>query len=296
MDDLNADRCSVGVQKSFLSMKACKDDENTCDDGLCLPIDRRCNDRPECKDKSDELMCTILVQDESYKKDLSPPPGFPAEKLGVNISINVISLSSFDANTGSFEAKLTVTMTWIEQRLRFGNLRENFENVVIFIEVQLFYSGPMMLMIYEARSIKKQQDKKGLKVEILIVRRLLSLTLTPCVPTVLPNFTGLTSNFFKNFFVEAIIGLKVTVMLVFATMFIISDKFPGTAYVWPIFSLLKPFIDIIVQTYIETLRSEREETEVNHHGKSVKIAAVGSVMDIAPSTRRQNDSSLTYNC
>ena len=51
----------------------------------------------------------------------------------------------------------------------------------------------------------------------------------------------------------------------------ISTNLPPTAYIkmidyWLIFNLLKPFIDIIVQTYIETLRDnpddhKREEVE-----------------------------------
>ena len=49
-----------------------------------------------------------------------------------------------------------------------------------------------------------------------------------------------------------------------------STNLPPTAYIkmidcWLIFSLLKPFVDIIVQTYIETLREnpddEKKETE-----------------------------------
>ena len=44
----------------------------------------------------------------------------------------------------------------------------------------------------------------------------------------------------------------------------ISTNLPPTAYIkmidiWLLFSLLKPFVDIIVQTYIETLRENPEE-------------------------------------
>ena len=44
----------------------------------------------------------------------------------------------------------------------------------------------------------------------------------------------------------------------------ISTNLPPTAYVkmidyWLIFNLLKPFVDIIVQTYIETLRDDNKK-------------------------------------
>ena len=44
----------------------------------------------------------------------------------------------------------------------------------------------------------------------------------------------------------------------------VSTNLPPTAYIkmidcWLIFNLLKPFVDIIVQTYIETLRENPED-------------------------------------
>ena len=64
-------------------------------------------------------------------------------------------------------------------------------------------------------------------------------------------------------------SLNVTVMLVLTTMFVgISAKLPETAYIkmidlWLILSLLKPFLDIIIQTYIERLRAEEEDSEIS---------------------------------
>ena len=54
----------------------------------------------------------------------------------------------------------------------------------------------------------------------------------------------------------------------------VSESLPTTAYikmidVWLIFNLLKPFIDIIVQTYIESLR-EADSTKVCCDVKTLK--------------------------
>ena len=107
--------------------------------------------------------------------------------------------------------------------------------------------------------------------QIVIQRRLLSLILTTFIPTIILNVIGHMSNYFKEFFFEGLMGLNVTVMLVLTTMFLsVSTNLPPTAYIkmidcWLIFNLLKPFVDIIVQTYIETLREnpddEKKETE-----------------------------------
>ena len=84
------------------------------------------------------------------------------------------------------------------------------------------------------------------------------------------------SNFFKPFFVEPVISLNVTVILVLTTMYYsISNNLPTAAYIkmidiWLMFNLFKPFLDIIIQTYMETLRVE-EDREINHHGKPEEL-------------------------
>ena len=55
-----------------------------------------------------------------------------------------------------------------------------------------------------------------------------------------------------------------------------STNLPPTAYVkmidcWLIFSLLKPFMDIIVQTYIQTLREDSQQ-EMNKNEKTLAWA------------------------
>ena len=66
-------------------------------------------------------------------------------------------------------------------------------------------------------------------------------------------------------------------MLVLTTMFInVSNNLPKTAYIkmidiWLLFNLFKPFIDIIMQTYIETLKAEKKPRDINHHGKMISV-------------------------
>ena len=105
----------------------------------------------------------------------------------------------------------------------------------------------------------------NLEHEVTIQRRLLSIILTTFLPTLIVNIVGHMSNYFKEFFFEGLISTNVTVLLVITTLFIsVSESLPTTAYikmidVWLIFNLLKPFIDIIVQTYIESLREAEQD-------------------------------------
>ena len=109
-------------------------------------------------------------------------------------------------------------------------------------------------------SLKSRDGRPVVVVDVTIGRRLNSVILTIFFPTLLLNIIGHTANYFKEFFFEGIISLNVTVMLVLTTMFInVSNNLPKTAYLkmidtWLLFNLFKPFMDIIMQTYIETLR------------------------------------------
>ena len=68
--------------------------------------------------------------------------------------------------------------------------------------------------------------------------------------------------------------------------FSISSNLPPTAYIkmidiWLLFSLLKPFVDIIVQTYIETLREHPDEIKAAEEEKNEKKAAWGDKKESA---------------
>lgn len=72
------------------------------------------------------------------------------------------------------------------------------------------------------------------------------------------------------------ISINVTVMLVLTTMLInVSNNLPRTSYIkmidiWLLASLTKPFFDVLLQTYIDTLRDDSQR-EINHHGEPRKV-------------------------
>ena len=67
-------------------------------------------------------------------------------------------------------------------------------------------------------------------------------------------------------------------------MFIsVSNNLPTTSYVkmidiWLIFAQLVPFAEVLLHTYMDTLRVEEEgkEREVNHHGKTIAVGGGNS--------------------
>merc|ERR1712013_825658 len=113
-------------------------------------------------------------------------------------------------------------------------------------------------------------DYTAVLVFVVLGRRFLSNFLTIYLPTLLLNIIGHTTVYFKAFFFEAIISVNLTVMLVLTTMFIsVSGSLPKTSYIkmvdiWLIFNLVVPFVEVLLQTYIEYLR-----------GKVVTVSEVG---------------------
>ena len=155
----------------------------------------------------------------------------------------------------------------------------------------LGYTGPRDLSQYYIKgySMKSANIKdrgtvqKGIIVEVFMGRRLLSTILTIFVPTVLLVIIGHATNFFKDFFFEAVVTVNLTSLLVLTTLFIsVSSSLPLTAYVkmvdiWLIFAQVIPWIEVLLHTLIDLMRVEGDEgREINHHGKTITVGGAGS--------------------
>ena len=142
-------------------------------------------------------------------------------------------------------------------------------NTAKFIDLipgNLTYSGSVDLSQYYVMAYKTYnspiKDKEGVKVSITMGRRLLGTILTVYVPSVLLNVVGHATNYFKDFFFEAVVTINLTCMLVLVTLFIsVCESLPNTSYikmmdVWFIFNLLLPFIEVLLHTYMELLNED----------------------------------------
>ena len=70
----------------------------------------------------------------------------------------------------------------------------------------------------------------GIQMTIVLKRRLLNAVLTVYLPTVLVLIIVYATNFFQDFFFEAIVTVNLTSLLVLTTLFIsVSSSLPQTA-------------------------------------------------------------------
>ena len=116
----------------------------------------------------------------------------------------------------------------------------------------------------------------GVNIKLILRRRINNAILTIYLPTILILIIVYATNFFKDYFFEAVVTVNLTSLLVLTTLFIsVSQSLPPTAYVkmvdiWLIFAQLVPFAEVLLHTWMDILRGS-EEREVNHHGTSVKV-------------------------
>ena len=152
-----------------------------------------------------------------------------------------------------------------------------------FIELftaALNYLGPIDLTQYFVKSTSMEthllvsSNEPAIKVDIVFGRRILAPILTTYLPTILLCIVSFSTNYFKAFFFEAIVTVNLTALLVQTTLFIsVSDSLPKTSYIkmidiWLIFNLFIPFTEVLLHTYIDSLRQDIDR-KVNHHGSEV---------------------------
>ena len=95
----------------------------TCDDGQCVTMNQRCNQLPDCRDRSDERNCEVLVLVEGYNKNV-PPVSLENEVVNVSVSIDLLKLVDIDEEDYSIETQFSITLKWVENRATYQNLKK----------------------------------------------------------------------------------------------------------------------------------------------------------------------------
>ena len=110
-----------------MKLTACKEGEFTCDDGQCVQMEQRCNQLPNCRDKSDEIGCEILRLDFGYNKRV-PPINMARNSLipvKVKVSLTLLKVVSIVEEDHSIELQFQITLQWKENRATYHNLKTN---------------------------------------------------------------------------------------------------------------------------------------------------------------------------
>ena len=121
-------KCSTETEYQVeLSLTICNSSQYGCHDGSCVCMSKRCDGVNHCADKSDEKECSLLSIDDSYDRNINPPPLHNEGKTQVSINIDLISILRIDEIKSQFYLKYILKTQWFDRRLRFNNLKEEQE-------------------------------------------------------------------------------------------------------------------------------------------------------------------------
>ena len=104
-----------------LKMSGCQKGYFTCNDGQCVSMGQRCNQLPDCRDKSDEMNCQILILEDGYNMEV--PPIVSNDPVEVRVSIDLLRLVDIDEEDYSIEIQFEITLVWKEKRATYRNLK-----------------------------------------------------------------------------------------------------------------------------------------------------------------------------
>ena len=166
---------SASFYRTSLKLSGCDDNEFTCWDGECVPMEERCDQVFDCSDQSDERDCQMLVLEDSYQTSVPPLLSSLAENgkrvvppVKVNVSLELIEVLGVNEKENQIEAKIKTTLKWFDHRINFYNLKkEIFLNTLRITDVKRVWS-PKIIFSNTKESVNIQD---GLDQAIMHVAR-----------------------------------------------------------------------------------------------------------------------------
>ena len=138
----------------------------------------------------------------------------------------------------------------------------------------------MTLFIIKKWSLVADEENGGIKMTIVLKRKIMNEMMTTYLPSVLLILITYATTFFKPYFFEAALSVNLTTMLVMTTIFMtVMQMLPATAYVkmidiFLIFGQLYPFSEVVLLTMMEYHREGDGSGEEKLEDKTADTAGV----------------------
>ena len=102
-------------------------------------MEERCDQIIQCKDKSDESNCQLLVFDSSYNNKVAPftiNEDKSVDPVKVNVSTSLMNVLAISEFSHTIDLKLGITLKWYDNRVLYHNLKtEEALNILSDVEV-----------------------------------------------------------------------------------------------------------------------------------------------------------------
>ena len=156
---------SGGPYTTKLKLTGCSEEEFTCDDGQCIEMVERCNQVPDCRDKSDEKVCQLILFEGDYNKNIPPIRrtdkdfAIPAQ---VSISITLMKVVDIEERDHSIHLQFEINLQWKENRMKYQNLKEKTSlNALTKSDISMLW---LPLVIYD-NTDQKESTRLGMEWE-----------------------------------------------------------------------------------------------------------------------------------
>ena len=128
-------KCFDGkTYQTELKLSRCKEGEFTCANGQCIKMEKRCDQvtgkEPNCRDKSDENGCELIIFENNYNKNIPPfeetinEKGEEVAQTNVRISITLMKVVEIEEVDHSIHIQFMISMQWKENRVNYHNLKK----------------------------------------------------------------------------------------------------------------------------------------------------------------------------
>ena len=143
------DTSCIGMEgKSILlNLSPCNESSFTCDNGFCIPMEKRCDQKLDCEDVSDEKQCQIIsIDPKKYLKGKPPPPIGNEERVDINVEVHLLKILEVGEVAALFRTQFELFLKWKDPRITFWNLKHNLNlNTLVTKEKALIWTPVMVL-------------------------------------------------------------------------------------------------------------------------------------------------------
>ena len=140
----------------ILSFDSCNDKEFNCGTGNCIPLSKRCNEKKDCPDNTDEEDCASILLPEDY--NLGVPPLGPSDSGSL-----MIEISQFDLNIDDIidvenmiDIQFGIVSNWKDARVTYVNLNKAGPSILTNEEKNMIWMPAYTL--WKANSDGLQED------------------------------------------------------------------------------------------------------------------------------------------
>ena len=109
----------------LLTFSQCYPGKFSCDSGQCIPLEKRCNIKFNCKDKSDENNCAGIKTGNEYSRE-KMPVSLSAEPTIIYINVSLLAFPSISTKFLKFSVDFHLNLQWHDLRLYLWDLNNDF--------------------------------------------------------------------------------------------------------------------------------------------------------------------------